>query len=49
MIRLTRKMDSNNFYVVEDTRIQHDENGYIGDAIDKLAKFENIYDDLIHI
>jgi hypothetical protein len=45
--RLTRALDSNNFYVVDDTKVQHDANGYSGDAISKLAKFENIYDDLI--
>jgi len=45
--RLTRALDSNNLYVVDDTKVQHDANGYSGDAIIKLAKFENIYDDLI--
>lgn len=45
--RLTRALDSKNFYVVDDTKVQHDVNGYSGDAISKLAKFENIYDDLI--
>lgn len=34
-------------YVVDDTKVQHEANGYSGDAINKLAKFENIYDDLI--
>lgn len=47
MNRLTSSLDSNNFYVVDDTKIHHDVNGYSGDAISKLAKFENIYDDLI--
>jgi hypothetical protein len=47
MDRLTRALDSNNFYIVDDTKVQHDVNGYSGDAISKLAKFENIYDDLI--
>ena len=42
-----RALDSNNFYVVDDTKVQHHLNGYSGDAISKLAKFENIYDDLI--
>jgi hypothetical protein len=44
--RLTRALESS-FYVVDDTKVQHDVNGYSGDAISKLAKFENIYDDLI--
>ncbi|NJD04852.1 MAG: hypothetical protein FIA99_20135 [Ruminiclostridium sp.] len=47
MSRLTRVLDSNNLYVVDDTKVQHEANGYSGDAINKLAKFENIYDDLI--
>lgn len=47
MVRLTRALDSNKLYVVDDTKVQHDENGYSGDAVSKLAKFENFYDDLI--
>lgn len=47
MSRLTRVLDSKDLYVVDDTKIQHDENGYFGEAISKLAKYENIYDDLI--
>jgi hypothetical protein len=47
MNRLTRASDSNNFYVVDDSNVQHDVNGYFGDAISKLAKFENICDDLV--
>jgi len=46
MSRLTRAVDNNN-YVVDDSKVQHDENGFSGDAINKLAKLENIYDDLI--
>lgn len=47
MYRLTRNLDSNSFYFVNDTKVQHVVNGYTGDAVNKLAKFENIYDDLI--
>jgi len=47
MERLTRALDSNNFFVVDDTKVQHDIYGYFGDAISKLAKFENFFDDLI--
>ena len=47
MNRLTRVLENNNFYLVDNTKIQHDVNGYSGDAISKLAKFENIYDDLV--
>jgi hypothetical protein len=46
MDRLTRALDKDS-YVVDDTKVQHDVNGYSGDAITKLAKFENLYDDLI--
>lgn len=46
MDRFTKVLD-NDFYVVDDTKVQHDSNGYSGDAVNRLAKFENIYDDLI--
>lgn len=46
MDRFTKVLN-NNFYVVDDTKAQHDKNGYSGDAINRLAKFENIYYDLI--
>lgn len=46
MDRITRTLD-NNLYVVGDTKVQHDGNRYSGDAINKLAKFENIYDDML--
>lgn len=40
-------MDSKNYYVVDDAKVQHDINGYSGEAIMKLAKLENIYDNLV--
>lgn len=46
MDRFTKVLD-NNFYVVDDTKVQHNSNGYSGDAVNRLAKFENIYDDLM--
>jgi hypothetical protein len=46
MDRFTKVLN-NNFYVVDDTKAQHDKNGYSGDAINRLAKFENIYYDFI--
>jgi hypothetical protein len=45
MERLTRKLEDN-LYIVDDASIKHDENGYTGDAIYKLAKLENMYDKL---
>ena len=47
MVRLTRALDNNEFYIVDDDKVNHDVNGYSGDAINKLANFENIYDDLV--
>jgi ATP-dependent protease HslVU (ClpYQ) peptidase subunit len=46
MARLTRALKNNEFYVEED-KVIHGVDGYTGDAINKLAVFENIYDDLI--
>ena len=45
MVRLTKALDR--IYFVDDTMVHHDENGYTGEAINKLAKFENAFDDLI--
>jgi hypothetical protein len=46
MKRLTLKKGNEN-YTVKDSTINHDNNGYAGEAINRLAKFENIYEDLI--
>jgi len=47
MTRLTRALNNNEFYIVDDDKVSHDVDGYSGEAINKLAKFENIYDDLV--
>lgn len=47
MDRLTKELDRSNLYLVDDTKVQHDASGYSGDAISKLAMFENFYDDLL--
>lgn len=47
MIRLTRVLNDNEFYIVDDDKVSHYANGYSGDAINKLAQFENFYDDLV--
>jgi hypothetical protein len=44
MKRKTKKI--NNHYVVDEI-INRDENGYSGEAIELLAKFENYYEDLV--
>jgi len=47
MERLTKVLGNNDHYLVDDLAIKHDVNGYTGEAIAKLAKFENIHADLI--
>ncbi|PKM76658.1 MAG: hypothetical protein CVU90_11255 [Firmicutes bacterium HGW-Firmicutes-15] len=47
MERLTRVLGNNDFYIVDNLTVNHDLNGYTGEAITRLAKFENIYEDLI--
>jgi len=46
MSRLTQKSDKGLYFTMDD-KIMQDANGYSGDAVEKLAKFENLYDDLI--
>jgi hypothetical protein len=41
------EVDRQEIYVVEDEKIKHDLRGYSGEAVDKLAKFENFYEDLL--
>lgn len=47
MERLTRISDHNDTYVTDETMIRHEIDTYSGEAITKLATFENIYEDLI--
>jgi hypothetical protein len=46
MARITKPL-GDNIYIADETKVQQLENGYSGDAISKLAKFENICEDLI--
>ena len=46
MERLTRLSDNNEFFIIDNDKINHNGNGYSGTAINRLAKFEDIYDDL---
>lgn len=46
MDRLTRVADDGS-YVVDDTNVQHGINGYFGEAITRLARFENFYTELL--
>ena len=46
MDRLTRVLDNNKFYIVDDDKISREAGGYSGEAVEKLAKFENLCDDL---
>jgi len=43
--RLTNKI--NDLYIVDESNVKLETNGYSGNAIIKLAKFESFYDDLI--
>lgn len=46
MNRMTKLIDKD-LYVVDDNVMEHNEKGYLGDAVSKLAKFENIHEDLL--
>lgn len=46
MERITKAVD-HELYVVDNTKIQHGEYGYTGEAVSKLAKFEDMYDNLL--
>ena len=46
MMRITEKTDQNQ-YIVANEKITQEAEGYSGEAIEKLAKFENLYDDLV--
>ena len=46
MTRMTRELGDELFYV-DEGMVQHGDNGHIGPAIDKLARFENIQYDLL--
>ena len=47
MIRITRKTQSDGHYVVDEDKIKKETGGYSGEAIERLAAFENMYEDLI--
>lgn len=46
MARLTKPLGKNKGYFVDEASVNHVDNGYTGEAIDKLAKFENALDAL---
>ena len=46
MARLTRVLN-NELYIVDDDKVSCDDNGYSGEAISRLARFEDFYDDLV--
>jgi hypothetical protein len=47
MKRLTQAKTNHNDYMVEEKEIQPMENGFSGNAILKLAQYENFHDDLM--
>lgn len=46
MARLT--IISDNGYVIDKNTLQQTDKGYTGDAIEKLARFENLIEDLLN-
>lgn len=47
MARFTRKMSGKEYYVVAKDKIARVHEGYTGEAVEKLARFENFYDELV--
>lgn len=47
MTRLTSHMDNPDTYIVAESLVHHEVSGYSGEAIQKLARFENVLDDLV--
>lgn len=47
MTRLTKELDIKGVYFIDNKMADHNNNGYTGEAINKLAKFENIFEDLL--
>ncbi len=47
MARLTRPREDGAGYRVDDAQIAHDAGGYSGEAIERLARFENAQADLL--
>jgi len=50
MTRLTRKLpgkEGHEGYILEDEKIMYTPEGYSGEAVEKLAQFENFYFDLL--
>jgi hypothetical protein len=47
MKRLTKKTDTQDFYVTEFIDAKSDNEEYYGEAVERLAKFENFFDHLM--
>ncbi|HQA07103.1 MAG TPA: hypothetical protein PKW25_03440 [Syntrophomonadaceae bacterium] len=47
MHRLTRLYE--NYYVVDHSRVNSLDEGYAGEAVEQLAKFENFYEHLLEL
>lgn len=47
MTRLTKQPKNQEIFYVDSTAAQCSENGCTGEAIDRLARFENAYEDVI--
>ena len=47
MERLTRQSGKEGPYLTDRSAGEHPEGGYHGEAVEKLARFENLYEDLL--
>lgn len=47
MDRLTKLLKDKKSYIIDNNAMQKDVNGYLGDAVNRLGRFEDIYDNLI--
>lgn len=47
MDRLTRSSNNHEFYVVDHEKVNPDTNGYSGEAINRLGRFEDFYEALV--
>jgi len=48
MERLTKTLGKKDFYIAGELTLNPDVNGYTGAAANRLAAFENLYEDLIN-
>ncbi|MDD2480741.1 MAG: hypothetical protein PHC44_06400 [Lutispora sp.] len=47
MDRFTKLLDDKKFYIADENKFSVDSRGYFGEAINRLGKFEDFYEELI--